>query len=234
VLFDVGGTLLHVRDSLGAIYARAAAQHGLDVDPVEIEHRFRVAWEESLARARARDHVCSDDILRNEWFLIVRRAFGRSVPDDLMPALFEHLYERFVTPSAWILAAGVRRTITRLRSRGLRLGILSNWDSRLPATLERLELLDLFDFVVVSYAVGYEKPHPSMFAEAIRRAEVEPARILHVGDSWESDIQPARELGMRTLWVAPAEERARQRDGAPGVESLADLSAREWEELLSG
>lgn len=233
VLFDVGGTLLRVEPSVGEVYAQAAAKHGFLVDTEKIERRFAIAWNESQERGRERGHVCSDEILREEWFRIVRRTFGDRVPEGRMQELFEDLYERFVTPAAWKVVPRAHETMSQLRARGVSIGVLSNWDSRLPVTLQRLGLLAFLDFFVVSYAVGHEKPHPRIFEEAIRRAAVEPQRILHIGDSWESDIEPARRLDLRTLWIAPAEHRARRPDGGPGAESLAELVAADWEELLS-
>jgi REG-2-like HAD superfamily hydrolase len=233
ILFDVGGTILRVRPSVGEVYSRAARDHGFSVDPGVLQDRFKLAWKQGLERSRRRSHACSDEILRREWFEIVRQTFVPDVPAERLPELFEDLYEQFVSPSAWTLVDGARETFHLLRSEGLSLGILSNWDRRLESTLERLGLRAFFDFLVISHEVGYEKPHPRIFQEAIGRAGEESSRILHVGDSWEFDILPARRLGMATLWIAPAAERRARADAGWGTESFADLSREEWSALLA-
>lgn len=233
MLFDVGQTLLRVQTTVGAVYADTAARHGIEADPEALERSFRVAWKRGLERGRKREHRCCDDSLREDWLEIVRDTFGHRVSPERLPALFEDLYTQFSTADAWSVTPGAREMLTRLRSLGLRLGVLSNWDSRLPGMLDELELRGCFDFLVISYQVGHEKPHRAIFKEGLRRAGTNPAETLHVGDSWEADILPARSLGIRTFWVAPEEERARRENGGPGADRLPE-ALEHWEELISG
>ena len=233
VFFDVGGTILRVQPSVGEVYARAASDHGHRVDASTLDERFRHAWQESLVRSRARGHRCSDQTLRDSWFRIVSRTFDDSVPASELPALFDDIYERFVSPHAWTVVPGARDTFEMLRERGLRLGILSNWDSRLRVTLQRLELLELFDHVVISHEVGFEKPHDTMFRTALRACGEAPELVLHVGDSLEADIFAARERGLRTFWIADRQRIAAVEAAGPGGPSFATLSRTEWDSLLS-
>jgi putative hydrolase of the HAD superfamily len=232
VLFDVGGTLLNVHPSVGEVYAATAADHGIRVTADHVQRAFPGAWERSLERSHARGYRTSDTILRAEWLEIVRDTFGSSVPADKLDRLFGDLYERFVSAAVWKIVPGIHQTIDYLRSRGIRLGILSNWDSRLPRLLKDLQIEDSFDFVVVSHGVGFEKPHSAMFDEALRLARTDPGCVLHVGDSYGADIVPARRLGLRTLWVAPASKRALHADSGEGVGRLPAEPLPLWSELL--
>ena len=90
------------------------------------------------------------------------------------------------------------RLIERLRARGLRLAILSNWP--LAATIdqyvEAAGWAPLLDAVVVSQRVGTIKPHPAIFElAAAALGESEPEALLHVGDDWGADVVGARRLG---------------------------------------
>jgi putative hydrolase of the HAD superfamily len=235
VFFDVGGTLLRVQDGIGAVYAAAAREQGVEVSTKELELRFRVAWSASLARSATRSFECSDAILRDEWRHIVADTFGSDLPPSLLPKVFEGLYERFVSPGAWNIVPGVEDTLERLARRRIPLGILSNWDSRLPKTLAELGLLDRFDLQVISYAVGYEKPHERIFREALSRAGEPASRALHVGDSWEADIVPARTIGMRALWVrtdTPSAVESVLAGGGEEPRTLAELTDSDWDALL--
>ena len=158
--FDCGGTLLRVRPSVGVIYSERAAALGFCVDSDLLNERFLEAWEASRRRSRERQFSCSDEILRDEWLQIVSHTFGESIPRENIGRVFEDLYEYFVAPSAWTLDPGIRPMLEILRGKGIGLGVLSNWDRRLKATLAKLDLLDLFDQLVVSNEVGFEKPHP--------------------------------------------------------------------------
>ena len=199
--FDAGGTILTVRPSVGDIYSRVAASLGHPVDPAEVNARFRDAWKSSRARRREADYECSDEILRREWERIVLDSFRGLVPESVGRLAFEDLYERFSRADAWQLAEGTLETFRVLHRRGLRLGILSNWDSRLLETLVELGIDGFFDFTVISYEVGVEKPHPRIFETAAKRACVRPSQILFVGDSLAGDILPARAMGFQTVWV---------------------------------
>jgi putative hydrolase of the HAD superfamily len=232
VFFDLGGTLLRVKTSVGEIYAEAAARHGVELDASEVQARFSLAWTRSLERARARGHRATDSILKAEWLTIVRESLGSGVPAACLRPVFEELYAHFSSGRAWSVAPGARASLAHLRSRGLWLGVLSNWDSRFRATIEDLELDDAFDSFVVSHAVGFEKPHPEIFHAALRASRTRPEETLHVGDSLEADVRAARRVGIRTLWVAPVGDPYGCEAGA-AVESLA-LSPDSWDRLLGG
>ena len=232
VYFDCGGTLLRVLPSVGTTYSNRAAEHGFRVEADFLDHRFLQAWNDSKGRARAREHACSDEILRDEWRRIVTDTFGDSIPSEAMGEVFEDLYLHFVEPSAWTLDPGIRPLLERLRRQGFRLGILSNWDRRLRRTLEKLGLLELFDEFVISNEIGWEKPHPVVFEQAVEKAGCGAENILHVGDSREADILPALGHGMRALWVGPSSSPGQCPAGADCFESLAKPAWEDWEALL--
>lgn len=231
VLLDLGGTLLRVEPSVGEIYAQAASRIGYPIEVCVIEQNFRRAWQRSLQRSADRGYRTSDAILYEEWRQIVSESFGELVPSEPMGGLFETLYGQFAAGKAWVLAPGVERTLALLRAHGVRLGLLSNWDSRITATLEDLGLAESFDAVTVSHEVGFEKPHPDIFRAAMSRLGSIAAETLHIGDSLGADIKPARELGLRTLWIRNAQGRGDATFG-PAVTSFLELDEGAWAGLL--
>ena len=225
-----------MRPSVGAVYAAAARDHGFDVNGGELDQSFRRAWGKSLERSRDRGYACSDEILRQEWYTVVGETFRDTVPAERMPGLFDDLYDRFASAAAWELAPGVQTSLEYLRGAGLRLGVLSNWDSRLRSMLEDLGLARAFDFLVISCDVGVEKPHPDIFLAALDRAGTSPAQTLVVGDSYETDILAAARLGLATLWVASRQEQAARGGELPDVEAwietLPEDAATFWSRWL--
>jgi len=65
---------------------------------------------------------------------------------------------------------------------GIKLAVVSNFDTRLRPILEELHLVDLFDCVVISAEVGAEKPNPVIFEKACSMLGVTAAQALVLGD----------------------------------------------------
>jgi putative hydrolase of the HAD superfamily len=69
--------------------------------------------------------------------------------------------------------------------------------------------------------IGHEKPHPAIFAAALRTMNVEPERALYVGDVYAIDYLGARNAGMEAVLFDVAG--AYRERGLPRVESLQQL-----------
>jgi HAD superfamily hydrolase (TIGR01549 family) len=91
---------------------------------------------------------------------------------------------------------GVDDALARLRSLGLTLAVVSNWDAGLPEHLDRVGLAHWFAAVVTSAAEGVAKPDPRIYAITLARLGIEPARALHVGDEPELDGAASRAAGL--------------------------------------
>ena len=67
--------------------------------------------------------------------------------------------------------------------------------------LEKHGLAGLFDVVVVSGAVNKRKPSPEIFQKALEKLGVDASEAVFVGDTVDADIQGAKNLGMRTIFI---------------------------------
>jgi putative hydrolase of the HAD superfamily len=187
VTFDVGGTLIEPWPSVGFIYAQIAARHGWDGLSVDrLNRQFASAW----GALQTFNHS------RAEWAGLVDATFKGVIKDTPSQTFFPELYERFTEPDAWRVFPEVVPTLDALASRGLKLGVISNWDFRLRPLLRKLRLYDYFDAVVVSCNVGFCKPSPVIFQHAAEKLGLPPGAILHVGDSLDMDGRGAKAAGM--------------------------------------
>jgi putative hydrolase of the HAD superfamily len=93
--------------------------------------------------------------------------------------------------------------LRELRARGLPIGLLSNtnWPRAFHERfLERDGLAELIDARLYTSDLGYVKPHPSVFHDALRAVGVEdPSRAVFVGDRPYDDIYGAQGAGLRTV-----------------------------------
>jgi putative hydrolase of the HAD superfamily len=203
ITFDVGGTLIKPWPSVGHVYAEVAARHGVkNVPPEELNSRFSQAWK----AVKDFNHA------RTEWAGLVDASFGFPVNAKL----FSDIYERFAEADAWHVFEDVVPTLESLSASGIKLGVISNWDERLKPLLRALELEDYFDVIVVSCEVGFPKPSPIIFQQAAEKLGVAPGAILHVGDSFEMDVEGARGAGFEALEL--------RREGAGEMTSLLNLA----------
>ncbi|MBN2839748.1 MAG: HAD-IA family hydrolase, partial [Coriobacteriia bacterium] len=116
-------------------------------------------------------------------------------------AIARRVYDEFGRPDRWALYDDVRPAFERLRARGLAVGIISNWDSRLERLLTGLGLGDLLEDIISSADVRLHKPDPRIFELACERIGVRPEEAAHVGDHHYADFLGASALGMTAVLI---------------------------------
>ena len=188
VSFDVGGTLIEPYPSVGHVYCEVAKDFGICGDAQVITRNFISAWK----RREAFDYS------RNAWFELVCASFPT---EQVSNEMFNAIYDRFAEADVWRIYDDVMPCLESLRSRGLSLGIISNWDERLLPLLEKLGLRDRFDAIAVSCQIGVTKPDARIFKEAARRLGIEEKSILHVGDGKREDYEGALNAGFQSFLV---------------------------------
>jgi putative hydrolase of the HAD superfamily len=212
VTFDVGNTLIEPGVSVGQIYAKFARAHGAgDFSPVELDRRFRDAF-------RAHGGAVNT---RNEWAQIVDTTFAGLVNALPSETFFPQLFDHFSLPSAWHVFEDVAPTLDELARCGVRLGVISNWDSRLRPLLDALGLAKHFEVIVVSCEAGCAKPAREIFEGTAKKFDLSPKEILHVGDSIAVDVESARVAGFCSLQIARG-----MASGADVIGSLRELRLR--------
>jgi len=193
LFFDVGGTLLRPWPSVGAIYASVANRHGMKVTAEGMERAFRESWAALKRPGLTVSH-------KDWWREVVFRALGQE-----NPACFEELFEIFAHAGVWQVFPHVEETLREARSRGLHVGVISNWDERLRPLLDEIGLARYFDSMTISCEVGAEKPSAEIFQAALRAAGVAANEALHVGDGYEEDVRGAEAAGMAAVLLNRSE-----------------------------
>jgi putative hydrolase of the HAD superfamily len=225
ILFDAAGTLLHVYPSVGGVYAQQAIPYGVAVEPKVLGNAFRDEWRRrQTLPGNASPFHTSEAEERAWWKALVAAVFDglRMMPDfqGRFDAYFDALYDYFTWPEAWRLYDDVYPVLTRLETTGIRKAVVSNWDSRLPLLLSRMGLSEQFEFILTSAEVGWRKPDPRIFEEALRRLELAPERVAYVGDSYEDDVVGAGNAGLRAIHL---DRKQTSTDAAAVIHSLDEL-----------
>ena len=101
---------------------------------------------------------------------------------------------------SWEAFPEVPAALTETRGRGWRLAILSNTDPDfIEASKARLGVP--FDETVVASEIGSYKPARRHWEEFFARTGAPRDGHVHVAASRFHDIAPARDLGLRTVWI---------------------------------
>ena len=103
-----------------------------------------------------------------------------------------------------IVRAGTHEALDRLKSAGLKLGIVSNADGRVADDARRFGLAKYFDVIIDSQVVGVEKPNPKIFQLALDALGVPPEEALYAGDIYSIDMLGARSAGIDRQADRPA------------------------------
>jgi len=204
ITFDVGNTLIFPEPSVGEVYARAAGRHGVTIDSAVVSSRFASAWRAQQASRSGLVYGRTHGEARAFWLAVIRSCFADN-PQlvALAPVLVDELYATFGRAAAWRLAPEWGQVLQACRRRGLRIGLVSNWDIRLRGLLAEFGLLEVVDSVIISAEYGAEKPDPAIFRFALAELGCLPSEAVHVGDSWQEDVVGAQRAGLSAVWYNP-------------------------------
>jgi len=194
VVFDVVHTLVEPWPSVAVAYHEAGRRHGIDLDPAEIQARFRAAWrrQEQLDAAAAPPFATSRSREADRWRSIVEDVFAGNPARE---AIFADLWEHFGRPESWRPVPAGRDLAVAAQRAGLPIVLASNFDERLLGLAATVEPLTLAEHVFASSELGWRKPSAEFFRAIAGRLGLEPRELVLVGDDPELDIAAARRAG---------------------------------------
>lgn len=224
IFFDAAGTLFDTVRPVGEIYALLANKHGMEVSGKQIGERFRTCFSSSPPLAfPGADAKELQNLERAWWKELVRKIFEPWGSFARFDHYFSELFAHFAKPDAWSLFPETEETLSALKERGFILEVISNFDSRLFGILEGLRIASWFDSVVISSRVGYAKPAPEIFQNALGLYRLKAEEVMHVGDSLENDAAGASAAGLTGVLL--------DRNG--GARSNSFQRVRNLKEILS-
>ncbi len=204
VMFDCYKTLIDIKTDERDLktyepVSKWLKYHGINISPQDLMNEYRWRCKEELNR-------------RGEWHceLKVEDVFSEICRQHAS----WHINDIIVGIEAARLfrAASVRRLqpfpqSVRLleKLKGYPLGMVSN-GQRIFSELElrQLGLYSYFNFVIFSSDLGYKKPDSRIFMAGAGNLGLLPHEILYIGDSWDKDIYPSRNIGMKAMHIEDA------------------------------
>lgn len=93
------------------------------------------------------------------------------------------------------------KMILEILSQKYKLGVIANQVSGTKDRLDNWGIGKYFDVVVASAEADCSKPDLKIFNLALEQAGCKPNEAVMIGDRLDNDIVPAKQLGMKTVWV---------------------------------
>lgn len=181
-LFDLDNTLFDRAAAFRRWAERFADQHGLGD---EGSRWFCATDDDGLAERAA-------------LFGAAKQHFGLPQTVAELVAAYRRDYPAYFAPAGPAIAA-----LTSLRRAGWLIGVVTNGPPSQHEKLSRAGLTGLVDVCCVSEELGWDKPDPRIFQEAVRRCggDLRSGQVWMVGDAPVPDIGGGRRVGCRTIWL---------------------------------
>lgn len=162
---------------------------------------------------------------RQWWYLVTQKTYAyvdltepglrEELDDWLLEDVFDVLFhDVFMTEEAWEIKPGALEALAFLKKWRqntdddlLALAVLSNFDERLHAILDQLDLLSTFDFVLTSREIGTPMPERSTYQVAMSRLGItQPDQCMHVSADFDSGIVGASRAGWHSVFLPTSGE----------------------------
>ena len=96
---------------------------------------------------------------------------------------------------------GVEKTLSTLRTRGFKLGLISNATPTTAFLISKFNLRSFLDPLILSYERGVKKPDIEIYQVALKETEAAAEETIFVGDGASGELDGARRAGMDTVRI---------------------------------
>lgn len=183
VIFDMYETLITHYQCPLYFGVQMAADAGISVD------KFQTLW-----RQTDYDRTVGNMTFEEVVELILRQ--NQCYSEELLQKI---IYKRKQTKEACFrhLHPEIIPMLSKLKERGLRVGLISNCFSEEAGVIRRSVLFPYFDAVYLSYEQGVRKPDAEIYQRCMDGFALKPEECLYIGDGGSSELEAARALGMQ-------------------------------------
>ena len=195
ILDDSGGIERCWRD---ACVGCAHDLGGIDPDALHraIEQARTWFWADPERHRRGRLDL---DVAAREVVGLALRDWGNA--DSHLAATIAQKY-RLLREAGFEPFPDALDTVRWLRACGCRLALVTNGNAVVQrGKVARFALTELFDAILIEGELGFGKPDPRVYTEALQQLGVAAADSWMVGDNLEWDVAQPQRMGMLGIWV---------------------------------
>ncbi|MBE9044454.1 HAD-IA family hydrolase [Pleurocapsales cyanobacterium LEGE 10410] len=205
VFFDAMGTLFGLQSSVGKIYQQHALKYDVKVDAKLLDRAFSESFKSAPPLAFNSTELGTIEAQEFAWWKnVVETTFAQVNALETFSNFtdfFLEIYTYFATKDPWYVFSDIVPCLEKWQDRGIELGVISNFDSRLNQVLKVLELDHYFTSITISSVAGSAKPEPNIFKIALNKHGFVAEQAWHIGDSFIEDYQGAKNAQINSFWL---------------------------------
>jgi putative hydrolase of the HAD superfamily len=202
VIFDYIGTLVNCRGysmtvSENKLYSALAAE-GFEVG----KEKFLDAYHIAHLKYRRVRYEEFREVTNAIWVAEALCSLGYRVTpeDESIKAALNVFFQDFIDTLE--LREGAKQLLAQTAAQ-TKVGLISNFTHApvIHKSLRKVGIHPYFNAIVVSEEVGWRKPSPHIFEDALARLQIKADEAVFVGDSPIEDIKGAKDAGFKTVFV---------------------------------
>lgn len=200
VIFDVSDTLVEYHPNWAKIYGDKIRSLGIEVTD-KIAREINKAVNHAIGEQILKEQNGASRATLEESSMIKNRAALSCVdfPGELEATYLQTMSCMPKIRQEMHVISGVFETLDNLKEK-YNLAIVSNHHVWLADRLRELGLYEYFKSVVISEAVGIEKPDVRIMEIALKELDLPPECCLYVGDH-PLDVLCSKKAGMDCAWI---------------------------------
>lgn len=207
IFFDMGNTLLHFhfgnsdyeKDMKGLIYLTQYLNRFNDnIQLNDVKIGFYNSWMNGIKDRRVRNIEYPIENFLNDFL----KEYNLKLKLEECVQAIKCFYTEYI--KQLVFEDNLRKDLETIKEKGYKIGVISNtcyYETVMEECFKEAGIYDLIDEFTFSYSLRFGKPDERIFKIAIEKIGVLPQETIMIGDSLESDIKPALQLGMKTIWL---------------------------------
>jgi len=221
VLFDLGNTLVKLWIP-ETVYHRILTSFKINRSIEEIREALVKAQKDSerLKYEQLFGKISYEEYWNKRDGLLLRH-LGLPLDRELLRKIQTRWFDYAECP----LFPDVNPVLSKLRERGLKMGIISTgYEQDIDAIIQKTGLQkELFEVIVGADTLKKTKPDPEVFKYALTKLKVKPQETLFVGDEIDADYRGAENAGIHALLIQRTENKTSQTSDLSTIASLEEV-----------
>jgi 2-haloalkanoic acid dehalogenase type II len=221
VLFDLGNTLVKLWIP-ETVYHRILTSSKINRSIEEIREALMKAQKDSerLKYEQLFGKIPYEEYWNKRDGLVLRHL---GLPPDRK--LLKKIQTRWFDYAECPLFPDVKPVLSKLRERGLKMGIISTgYEQDINAITQKTGLQkELFEVIVGADTLKKTKPDPEVFKYALTKLKVKPQETLFVGDEIDADYRGAENAGIHALLIQRTENKTSQTSDLTTIANLEEV-----------